>query len=137
MSQSPNGVLQLRVVVTAPDYDEALLFYRDVLGMRELGAFSSPGGRVSILDAGRATLELADPPHAAYIDEVEVGQRVAGHIRIALEVVDAGAATATAAGAGARVLAEPTETPWRSLNARFEGPAGLQLTVFEELEILT
>ena len=137
MSQSPNGVLQLRVVVTAPDYDEALLFYRDVLGMRELGAFSSPGGRVSILDAGRATLELADPPHAAYIDEVEVGQRVAGHIRIALEVADAGAATATAAGAGARVLAEPTETPWRSLNARFEGPAGLQLTVFEELEILT
>ena len=137
MSQSPNGVLQLRVVVTAPDYDEALLFYRDVLGMRELGAFSSPGGRVSILDAGRATLELADPPHAAYIDEVEVGQRVAGHIRIALEVVDAGAATATAARAGARVLAEPTETPWRSLNARFEGPAGLQLTVFEELETLT
>jgi len=137
MSQSPNGVLQLRVVVTAPDYDEALLFYRDVLGMRELGAFSSPGGRVSILDAGRATLELADPPHAAYIDEVEVGQRVAGHIRIALEVVDAGAATATAAGAGARVLAEPTETPWRSLNARLEGRAGLQLTLFEELETLT
>ena len=137
MSQSPNGVLQLRVVVTAPDYDEALLFYRDVLGMRELGAFSSPGGRVSILDAGRATLELADPPHAAYIDEVEVGQRVAGHIRIALEVADAGAATATAAGAGARVLAEPTETPWRSLNARLEGRAGLQLTLFEELETLT
>jgi len=137
MSQSPNGVLQLRVVVTAPDYDEALLFYRDVLGMRELGAFSSPGGRVSILDAGRATLELADPPHAAYIDEVEVGQRVAGHIRIALEVVDAGAATATAARAGARVLAEPTETPWRSLNARLEGRAGLQLTLFEELETLT
>ena len=137
MSQSPNGVLQLRVVVTAPDYDEALLFYRDVLGMRELGAFSSPGGRVSILDAGRATLELADPPHAAYIDEVEVGQRVAGHIRIALEVVDAGAATATAARAGARVLAEPTETPWRSLNARLEGRAGLQLILFEELETLT
>ena len=137
MSQSPNGVLQLRVVVTAPDYDEALLFYRDVLGMRELGAFSSPGGRVSILDAGRATLELADPPHAAYIDEVEVGQRVAGHIRIALEVVDAGAATATAARAGARVLAEPTETPWRSLNARLEGRAGLQLNLFEELETLT
>ena len=137
MSQSPNGVLQLRVVVTAPDYDEALLFYRDVLGMRELGAFSSPGGRVSILDAGRATLELADPPHAAYIDEVEVGQRVAGHIRIALEVADAGAATATAARAGARVLAEPTETPWRSLNARLEGRAGLQLTLFEELETLT
>jgi hypothetical protein len=105
--------------------------------MRELGAFSSEGGRVSILDAGRATLELADPLHAAYIDEVEVGRRVAGHIRIALEVADAGAATATAADAGAHVLAEPTETPWRSLNARLEGRAGLQLTLFEELETLT
>jgi lactoylglutathione lyase len=31
------------------------------------------------------------------------------------------------------VVAEPTETPWRSLNARLEAPAGLQLTLFEEL----
>lgn len=73
-------VLEMRLVVTAADYDAALAFYRDVLGMPELGAFSSPGGRVTILDAGRATLELADPPHAAYVDEVEVGRRVAGHI---------------------------------------------------------
>src|SRR4051812_13023091 len=120
------GVLQLRVVVTAADYDEALRFYRDVLGLPEQAAFSSPGGRVTILDAGRATLELADPPHADYIDEVEVGRRVAGHIRIAFEVADAAAATAAAASAGAVVIAEPTVTPWRSLNARLEGPAGLQ-----------
>jgi hypothetical protein len=35
--------------------------------------------------------------------------------------------------AGATVLAEPTRTPWNSLNARLEGPAGLQLTLFTEL----
>ena len=74
-------VAELRLVVTAPDYDEALRFYRDVLGLRERAAYASPGGRVTILEAGRATLELADPPHAAYIDAVEVGRRVAGHIR--------------------------------------------------------
>src|SRR5262245_290834 len=116
-------VLQLRVVVTAADYDDALRFYRDVLGLPEQAAFSSPGGRVTILDAGRATLELADPPHADYIDEVEVGRRVAGHIRLAFEVADARAATATTAAAGAEILAQPTETPWRSLNARLEAPA--------------
>jgi catechol 2,3-dioxygenase-like lactoylglutathione lyase family enzyme len=127
------AVLQLRVVVTAPDYDDALRFYRDVLGLRELGAFSSPGGHVTILDAGRATLELADPAHAAYIDEVEVGRRVAGHVRLAFEVTDAREVTAVLAAAGAGVVAEPTETPWRSLNARLEAPAGLQLTLFEEL----
>jgi lactoylglutathione lyase len=124
-------VKQLRLVVTAPDYDEALHFYRDVLGMSEEAAFAVEGGRVTILDAGRATLEITDPVHAEYIDEVEVGRRVAGHIRVALEVEDSAAATATAAAAGATVIAEPTRTPWDSLNARLEGPAGLQLTLFE------
>ncbi len=76
-------VTQLRLVVTAPDYDEALRFYRDVLGLREEAAFTSDGGRVTILDAGRATLELADPAHAAYIDRIEVGHPSAGHIRVA------------------------------------------------------
>jgi lactoylglutathione lyase len=126
-------VTELRLVVTAPDYDEALRFYRDVLGLREQAAFSSPGGRVTILAAGRATLELADPPHAAYIDEVEVGSRVAGHIRVAFEVSDAAAATVSLAGAGATVLAAPTVTPWHSLNARLAAPAGLQLTLFSGL----
>jgi lactoylglutathione lyase len=126
-------VEQLRVVVTAEDYDAALRFYRDVLGLRELGAFTSEGGRVSILEAGRATLEIADPPHAAYVDEVEVGRRVAGHIRICFEVEDAAAVTNRLVHAGATLIAGPTETPWRSLNARLEGPAGLQLTLFQEL----
>ncbi len=127
-------VHEMRLVVTAADYEAALAFYRDVLGMPELGAFTSPGGRVTILDAGRATLELADPAHAAYVDEVEVGQRVAGHIRVAFGVPNAVAATERSLAAGAELIAAPVETPWRSLNARLEGPAGLQLTIFEELD---
>lgn len=128
-----NGVIEMRLVVTASDYEAALAFYRDVLGMAELAAFTSPDARVTILDAGRATLELADPPHAAFVDDVEVGRRVAGHLRVALQVADAESATSRAVAAGATVLAAPTLTPWRSLNARLEGPAGLQLTLFEEL----
>jgi lactoylglutathione lyase len=126
------GVTELRLVVTAPDYEQALRFYRDTLGLREQAAYSSPGGRVTILEAGRATLELADPPHAAFIDEVEVGYRAAGHIRVAFQVSDTAAATATLAGAGARVIATPVLTPWHSLNARLEGPASLQLTLFSD-----
>jgi lactoylglutathione lyase len=128
-----NPVRQLRLVVTAPDYDEALTFYRDVLGLSVEDAFSSPDGRVTILDAGRATLEIADPAQADFIDEVEVGSRVAGHIRVALEVDDSPAMTSKLAEAGAEVIAEPTTTPWNSLNSRLEGPAGLQLTLFTEL----
>jgi lactoylglutathione lyase len=39
-------VTELRLVVTAADYEQALRFYRDVLGLREQAAFSSPGGGV-------------------------------------------------------------------------------------------
>lgn len=124
---------ELRLVVTAADYDEALRFYRDVLGLREQAAYSSPGGRVTILEAGRATLEIADPPHAEYIDEVEVGRRVAGHVRVAFGVRDSAAATRTLAEAGATVVAEPTRTPWNSLNSRLDGPGDLQLTLFTDL----
>jgi catechol 2,3-dioxygenase-like lactoylglutathione lyase family enzyme len=126
-------VTQLRLVVTAPDYEQALHFYRDVLGLPEHAAYVSPGGRVTILEAGRATLELADPGQAAYIDDIEAGQRVAGHIRVAFEVSDTAAATAGLAAAGAIVIAGPAPTPWQSLNARLEGPAGLQLTLFSDL----
>ncbi|MEV0271662.1 VOC family protein [Hamadaea sp. NPDC050747] len=126
-------VKQLRLVVTADDYDEALRFYRDVLGLEQEAAFVSEGGHVTILDAGRATLEITDRRHAAYIDKVEVGQRVAGHIRVAFEVADSAMVTAELREAGAEVIAEPTVTPWNSLNARLDGPADLQLTIFQEL----
>ena len=81
-------VRQLRVVVTADDFDEAVAFYRDVLGLTERAAFPGDGdARVVILDAGHATLELANPAQAAMIDRVEAGQRVSPHIRLAFEVV--------------------------------------------------
>jgi lactoylglutathione lyase len=128
-----NPVAELRLVVTAPDYDEAVRFYRDVLGLPERESYSSPDGRVTILEAGRATLEIADPAQAEFIDRVEVGRRVAGHIRVAFEVPDSDATTTLLEAAGATVLAPPTLTPWRSMNARLDGPAGLQLTLFTEL----
>jgi predicted enzyme related to lactoylglutathione lyase len=127
-------VRELRLVVTVDDYDEAVKFYRDVLGLPERGAYQAPnGGLVTILEAGRATLELANAAQADYIDQVEVGTRVAGKYRVAFEVTDADGTTRRLAGAGAAVVAEPTRTPWNSLNARLEGPGGIQLTLFQEL----
>ena len=128
------GVTEMRLVVTAPDYEEALAFYRDVLGLPLLAAFDDGAGHVTILDAGRATLELSDIPHAEHIDRVEVGRRVAGHIRVAFEVADAGDATDRLVAAGATLIAPPTPTPWRSLNSRLDAPGGLQLTLFQNLE---
>jgi predicted enzyme related to lactoylglutathione lyase len=123
-------VRELRLVVTAADYDEAVRFYRDVLGLPERAAYASPDGRVTILEAGLATLEIADPAHAAFIDEVEVGRRVAGHIRVAFEVDDSAATARTLVDAGATLIADARRTPWGSDNARLDAPAGLQLTLF-------
>ncbi|HET6214617.1 MAG TPA: GNAT family N-acetyltransferase, partial [Micromonosporaceae bacterium] len=125
------AVSELRLVVTTADYDAALRFYRDVLGLGQRAAFASPdGGQVAILEAGRATLELSNPRNAAYIDEVEVGRRVAGPIRVAFEVADSPAAARALEAAGATVIAAPTRTPWNSVNARLAAPADLQLTLF-------
>ncbi len=135
MQTEPNRVLQLRLVVEADDYDEAVRFYRDVLGMREQDAFSGADeARVTILDAGRATLELANPAQKRMIDEVEVGRQVAPRLRVALEVADARGTTDALVAAGAALVAPPVETPWRSLNSRLDAPAGLQITLFQELD---
>jgi catechol 2,3-dioxygenase-like lactoylglutathione lyase family enzyme len=131
------SVRQLRVVVRAEDYDQAVAFYRDVLGMPEEAAYAGEAGaQVTILDAGRATLEIANPAQVRMIDDVEVGRSVSPHIRIALEVDDTAHETERLTRAGAQLIAPPIETPWRSMNARLDAPADLQLTLFEELDQL-
>jgi predicted enzyme related to lactoylglutathione lyase len=128
------NVSELRLVVTTEDYDAAVAFYRDTLGLSESAEYlSKDQGRVIILDAGRATLEISDPGLAAYVDDVEVGHRVAGHVRVAFGVPDAASATEQLTEAGATLIAAPTRTPWNSLNSRLNGPAGLQLTLFQDL----
>lgn len=128
-------VHQMRLVVEAEDLENAVAFYRDALGLSEELVVDSEGGaRVVILDAGRATLELVNPAQRRLIDELEVGEQVSRSIRVAFEVSDAAAATEQLTAAGADLIAAPMETPWRSLNSRLEAPAGLQITLFQELD---
>jgi lactoylglutathione lyase len=127
-------VLQMRLVVEAPDYEQAVAFYRDVLGApEELTVEGDAGEKVTILDMGRATLELSNPSQVAMIDDVEVGRRIGPRLRVAFEVTDTRAVTNDLVDAGADLLAPPTLTPWRSLNSRLSAPANLQITLFEEL----
>jgi predicted enzyme related to lactoylglutathione lyase len=129
------AVSQLRLVVEVGDFDEAVAFYRDVLGLsQELSVQGDGDARVMILAAGRATLELANRAQTEMIDAVEVGERCSPKFRVALEVADAHATTDRVVNAGARLLAAPRETPWRSLNARLAAPGDIQLTLFQELE---
>jgi lactoylglutathione lyase len=128
-------VRELRLVLTVDDFDAALAFYRDALGLEPLDAWEAEeGGRIAILSAGRATLELVNEGQAAAIDRIEVGRRVAGPVRIAFEVEDSAAAAERLTAAGGELLAAPVETPWRDLNARVRAPDGMQLTLFTVLD---
>lgn len=122
-------------MVEAEDYEAALRFYRDVLGLPERAAFEGEGeARVAILDAGLATLEIANPAQKRLIDRVEADGIPSARIRVAFEVGDGAGTTDALVEAGAELIAAPRETPWRSLNSRMRGPAGLEITVFQELE---
>lgn len=135
MSDQPSPrVSQLRLVVEVDDFDEAVRFYRDVLGLTEDEAFEGEGdARIAILQAGRATLEIINSAQKAMIDHIEAGGRPSPRIRVAFEVEDSGLVTRTLTEAGGELIAEPTVTPWRSLNSRLDAPGGLQLTLFQEL----
>jgi tRNA(Arg) A34 adenosine deaminase TadA/predicted enzyme related to lactoylglutathione lyase len=130
----PQLVKQLRLVVEADDFDEAVAFYRDVVGLPVEFAEQDGEARVVAVRAGRATLELVNSAQRQLIDQLEVGHEVSRKFRVAFEVDDSTAATERLVAGGANLLAPPTRTPWGSLNARLEGPGGLQLTLFEELE---
>jgi lactoylglutathione lyase len=127
-------VRELRLVLTVQDFDAALGFYRDALGLDVEAVWASEGGHVTLLSAGRATLELVDEAHAAEIDRLEVGQRVAGPVRVAFQVPDSGALAGTLETAGATRIAGPVTTPWNDRNVRLESPDGTQLTLFTPLE---
>ena len=123
-------VRELRVALTVAEYQEALRFYRDALGLPVLEEWDQEGGAGAVLDAGRATLELLSTAQAELVDRVEVGERVAGPVRLALEVDDSAATAETLTAAGAELLGGPAVTPWSHRNARLRAPDGMQLTLF-------
>ena len=123
-------VLELRVTLTVADFDEALAFYRDALGLEQLADWSSEGGRVVVLEAGRATLELLDEMQAETVDAIEAGRRVSGQVRLALQVADSEGIARRLVAAGAEQVAPPVTTPWGDRSARVRSPDGMQMTLF-------
>jgi methylmalonyl-CoA/ethylmalonyl-CoA epimerase len=123
-------VTELRVALTVADFDKAVAFYRDALGLEQLADWSGEDGRVVLLSGGRATLEIFDQAQAEKVDAIEAGRRVSGVVRLALEVEDSERAAQRLIAAGAKEVAAPVTTPWGDRNARVEAPDGMQLTLF-------
>lgn len=127
-------VHELRVALTADDYERALAFYRDGLGLPLRETWEEEGARGALFDAGRATLEVLSVEHAAMVDRMEAGEPVGARVRLALEVDDSVKAAERLVVAGAELVGGPVITPWQHRNVRLRDPDGMQLTLFTVLD---
>jgi methylmalonyl-CoA/ethylmalonyl-CoA epimerase len=127
----PSPVLELRVALTTDDYERLVAFYQEGLGLDIAQNWTSDQGRVLMFELGRGTLEIFDERQADLVDRLEVGQRVSGPVRFALQVPDVHAAIERAVAWGATLVHEPVMTPWGDYNARLQSPDGLQITLFQ------
>jgi methylmalonyl-CoA/ethylmalonyl-CoA epimerase len=124
--------MELRIVLTVQDFDQAVAFYRDTLGLEQLADWSGEDGRVILLEAGHATLELFDERQAESVDRIEAGRRVSGPVRLALRVDDLEGTASRLVACGAEEMADPVVPPWGGRNVRLRTPDGMQLTLFSE-----
>ena len=129
------GIRELRVALTVADFERALRLYRDGFGLDVVKEWDSPEGRGVVLAAGRGTIELLNAADSAYTDSVEAGRRVAGPVRLALEVADVRATAARLQAQGAEAVAGPVQTTWGELNQRLRAPEpapdGMQLSLYQ------
>lgn len=126
-------VMELRVALTTADFDRLVRFYSQGLGIEPAALWTTDRDKAMLLELGRGTLELFDDAHATVVDELEVGHRVSGAIRFALQVPDLDAALERLLAHGATLVHPPVVTPWRHRNARVQDPDGLQVTLFQIL----
>jgi catechol 2,3-dioxygenase-like lactoylglutathione lyase family enzyme len=124
------AIEEMRLVLTMDDFDQAITFFRDTLGLKQVAAWDNGGGHGVLLEAGRATLEIFDNAQAQAIDEIEVGRRVAGKFRLAFQTSDSEGVAKDLSRVGAEIVGGPVITPWGDRNVRLAGPEGIQLTLF-------
>ena len=127
---TPN-IFELRVAITTQDYERLVKFYCAGLGIEPAAVWNNDGGKALMLEMGKATLEIFDERQAEVIDNLEVGKRVSGQIRFALQVPDLKAAMERMLANGATLVHEPVMTPWGDQNVRLQDPDGMRITLFQ------
>ena len=132
---NPNHpVMDLRVALTASDYERLVRFYCDGLGLEPAELWSGEQGHGVVLDMGNATLEILDERQSQTVDQIEAGRRISRQIRLALQVPDLESAMERLLAHGAILVHPPVDTQWGHRNVRLQDTDGLQLTLFQVLD---
>jgi catechol 2,3-dioxygenase-like lactoylglutathione lyase family enzyme len=114
-------VLQSRVLLRPADFDAAVAFYEQRLGLVRYRDWGAPGHRGVVYFLGGGFLELTEGGRHV---------RPAG-VRLWLQVADIAAARDELATAGVTILAEPERKPWGLHEMEIAAPDGLVLVVVE------
>lgn len=131
MSTPKYPILELRVALTVRDFERSAKFYCEGLGLEPAAIWNNDGGQALMLDMRHAALEVFDERQAEVVDQLEVGRRVSGQVRFALQVPDLQAAMERLLAHGATLVHPPVLTPWGDHNVRLQDPDGMQITLFQ------
>ena len=124
-------VQELRIALTVDDFDEAMAFYRDTLGLPVDKEWHTAHGNGVVFAVERGTLEIVDVRDAESIDLAEVGRVIGERVRLGMQVHEVDRVQEALTAGGAELLGGPVVTPWGGRNARVRTPDGIQLTLFE------
>ena len=135
-ANAPRSLRGFRVVIEVDDWDAALRFYRDALGLRMRQGYANDETAQLILDLPIGMIELVHPSLPKVDGESDRtnarGPR-SPRVRLAVDSDDPQATIDALVLAGAERVAEPTVVATDSLSGRVIGPDGMPVTVFHAL----
>lgn len=125
---------ELRICLKVKDLDDAVVMYRDGLGLPIVDEWTHPGGQRGVLfGVAPAAIELFDESQWDLVDTSEVGEICGTDHGLRVEVRDADEIEKLSVRleeSGAVRSGTVTETPWEQQCLRMSDPEGGQLTLF-------
>ncbi len=130
-------ISELRLVIEAQDWDAAVEFYRDALGLPLREGYANGDSAQIVLEAGSASIELVHPelpPADSGRDApTDLAAPSSPRIRLVVRSDDARETAAALHRAGADVVGDPQLTSIGTVKARVVGPDHMPITVFQPL----
>jgi catechol 2,3-dioxygenase-like lactoylglutathione lyase family enzyme len=114
-------VLSSRILLRPVDLGRSRHFYRDVLGLAVYREFGSPADPSVVFFLGGGFLEVS----------AQAARPPGGSVQIWLQVRNVHAEHERLAGAGVRVVREPTLEPWGLIEMWIEDPDGVGIVLVE------
>ena len=128
-------ITELRLVIECDDWEGALAFYRDALGLRQIQGYQGDTDAQLILDVGRASIELVHPELPAVNADAttELSSPPLPQTRLAFRTSRAQAVVERLEAAGANRVPGPMLNSASTINVRLIAPDKLPISIFRPL----